>query len=195
VAEDRRSQTRPVSSLRSSLTRQLPRSVQGGQPYVCRTAVRCHGGKGRHIYSGQASRTIVFEGYEEVKIGDVPYTDCVRLRIETQLDLPWVASVGTTEYVWLAPRIGEVQRVRRWKGFMLLTYFEGVARYELMRMALPPPEGAGAVTDGETLQGVAAVRGVPAPRVALAAAGGIARRPRPDEAALPPDQAGSPSTE
>lgn len=128
-----------------------PRFMQGGIPFVCGSKVRCHGAKGRHIYNGKARRTFVFEGYETVVIDDVPHTDCVRLRVDTLIEFPWVARVEATEYVWLAPHVGEVERLRRLRGFMLLTYFECVERYELVRMELPRQPEEGAARDGQAL--------------------------------------------
>ncbi len=143
---------------------QYPRHLRGDEARTEETEVQVFGADGKRWYDGVARRTITCEGYETVTVDDEVYADCVRLRIETQVRISWMARVVYCEYVWLAAGVGEVLRLQRLKGRWLFFGFEGLWRYELLECeplsnANIPGAASDAVDRGQGLHAAEAWRG------------------------------------
>jgi hypothetical protein len=120
----------------------LPASidVDGGVSQHCR--LRYYNRDAVEVRGGTVTRRIVFEGFESVEAGGIEYPACPRLRIDTRYRIHWGPRVDTSEYVWLAPGIGEVRRVERLSGLAWLAYFTGLHVYELIEQPLVAPAAA-----------------------------------------------------
>ncbi len=110
----------------------LPASIDadGGVSQVCR--LRYYNRDAVEVRGGTVTREITFEGFETVEAGGIEYPGCPRLRIDTRFRIHWGPLVDTSEYVWLAPGVGEVRRVERLSGLAWLAYFTGLHVYELI---------------------------------------------------------------
>ncbi len=81
---------------------------------------------------GRVTRTVAFEGFESVEADGVPYANCARLKVDTKYRIDWGPRIDSTEYLWLAPGVGEVRRIERISGLALLAYFSEAHSYELV---------------------------------------------------------------
>ena len=91
----------------------LPATIDAETEVRCRSDVCVFDRWGHRMRTGTVERTVRVEGFEDVLATDVSYRACLRLAIDTQIRVPWSARVDLTEYLWLAPGIGEVKRVER----------------------------------------------------------------------------------
>ena len=109
----------------------LPASIDanGGLSQRCR--LRYYNRDAVEGRGGTVARDIVFEGFETVQVGGGEYPACVRLRINTRYRIHWGPWLDSTEYLWLAPDVGEVLRVELFSGLALFAYFTGLHVYEL----------------------------------------------------------------
>ncbi|MCP4250783.1 MAG: hypothetical protein GY778_27410 [bacterium] len=111
---------------------QIPGTIALVDGYNQRSRLRCYNRDAELIREGTVTRSVVFEGLESVANGNVVYPACARLRAVTKYRLPWGPRVNTTEYLWLAPGVGEVRRIERISGLAWLAYFQDVQQYELV---------------------------------------------------------------
>jgi hypothetical protein len=115
---------------------QFPLQMSGGSTLRFDSSVRVFGGvSGKRLADGTARRTVTCDGYESIEIDGLPYRDCVRLCIDTQVRIPWLARVRTTEYIWLAAGKGAVRRLQRLEGRVVFTRFTDVWEYVLIDCA------------------------------------------------------------
>lgn len=114
-----------------------PPVLAGDETQKAKSSFVYHNWEGKQIARGTATRTFKLEGYENLEVGDTSYPDCVLLRVETLLIVPFVARVEVIEYRWLAPKVGEVQRVLHVDGMVLLRPIKSGTQYELARAELP----------------------------------------------------------
>ena len=108
-----------------------PDRMTGGGEQACESELQIFNWQGRPTYQGRVSRHLRFEGFDTIRVGKRTYEDCLLLRAEMHFRFPWIARVDTTEYIWLAPGIGEVRRLARWRGFVFLAFFDEMSNYEL----------------------------------------------------------------
>ncbi|MCH7814353.1 MAG: hypothetical protein IID40_10075 [Planctomycetes bacterium] len=126
---------------------QIPGTIAQVEGHHQRSRLLFYNRHAELIREGTVMRSVVFEGLESVEVGDVVYPACARLRAVTKFRLPWWPRVDVTEYLWLAPGVGEVRRIERISGLAWLAYFEDVQQYELVeprpiasRPASPTPD-------------------------------------------------------
>ena len=160
----------------------LPGSIQAGRESSQQVRLRYYNRDGICTRRGTVRRSFEFEGFETVTAGGVRYADCARLHTRTRIRVDWGPRVDTTEYIWLAPGVGEVRRVQQFSGLAYLVYFTEVQTFEL---ADGSPWAAGAVgarlPSGEVWARCAVYldRLLPHPRL-----GGLAVELAPESAAL-----------
>jgi len=111
-----------------------PESLAGDEKVTCVSKFDVFNWKGKRLASGSASRTFRFRGYEDVTIGDNRYGDCVRIRVETRLTVPFACDVTTTDYVWLSPGIGPVRRVQTIRGSLLVRRLSSATQWDLVHI-------------------------------------------------------------
>ncbi len=115
-----------------------PSYVEGGRAITSSSRFHLYGARGPHVCSGNVTRSVELEGYESVEVGEQRYSDALRLRVETSIRVPWLCNVRISEYVWLAPGVGEVRRMQKWKGrILLITSFDSLRIYDLMEAKRP----------------------------------------------------------
>jgi len=125
--------------------RYLPQVIDVRQPHAVQGAVRIFNPQGREIYTGKLGRDVRLEGFETTRAGGRTYRACVRLHAETRLQVPWLAQVSLTEYIWLAPKTGIVRRVLRVRGWLLIRHFDSAFEDELVEFEdLPGAAALGA---------------------------------------------------
>ncbi len=110
----------------------LPASIEAGHPTSQRVALRYFNRDGRNTRRGWVERACELEGYQAVEAGGVRFDHCARLKIDTKLRIHRGPRVDVTEYVWLAPGVGEVRRTEKVQGWTLLLYFDELHNYELL---------------------------------------------------------------
>jgi len=110
----------------------LPASIDANGGVAQRCELRVFNRDAVEGRGGTVSREIAFEGFEVVEAGGHEYADCVRLKIDTRFRIRWGPQVSATEYVWLAPHVGEVRRVERFSGLAWFVYFTGLQVYDLV---------------------------------------------------------------
>ena len=115
----------------------LPAELTLDEPAVVRADLKCYDEYGRHRYDGKAKRTVALEGLEDVHIDEAEFKACLRLRIKTQMLLRWGPAVDLVQYLWLARGVGEVRRVERVTGWVLLLPFSATERFELISYDRP----------------------------------------------------------
>jgi len=117
----------------------LPEVISCEQPWSQSSELHCYNRDAEPAGSGIVEREVSFQGFEDVRVGATVYADCVRLRRETRFRVRWGPRVDRTEYLWLAPALGEVKRIERVAGFAGLMYFSVAHRYELARLPAESP--------------------------------------------------------
>jgi len=115
----------------------LPLYIRMDEPVAATARLTCHDEWGRHLYDGDARRTVRLEGLEDVRAGETDHAACLRLRITTRLRFHWGPTVDLVQYVWLARGIGEVRRVERVTGWVLLLPFSATERFSLIDYEAP----------------------------------------------------------
>lgn len=114
----------------------LPASIDAHQVVSQHCSLRYFNRDAVEVRGGTVTRQITFEGFESIEAGGIEYPGCPRLRIDTRYRIHWGPRVNTSEYVWLAPGIGEVRRVEQLSGLAWLAYFTGLHVYELIDQPL-----------------------------------------------------------
>jgi len=99
-----------------------PTGVRGGAPVEWQAKLSMYDRDGVPFAQGSAARRVWWEGNETIEGNGESYTDCVRLRAETDLHFGWWASFRLRETVWLAQTVGIVRRVERISGRALLLF-------------------------------------------------------------------------
>ena len=109
-----------------------PVEVHADAPVVWRAKLSMYDRLGVPFAQGSAARRVWWEGNETIKENGETYTNCVRLRAETDLYFGWWASFRLRETVWLAERVGIVRRLERLSGRALLLFrFDSEHEYDL----------------------------------------------------------------
>ena len=160
----------------------LPGSIQAGRESSQQVRLRYYNRDGICTRRGTVRRSVEFEGFETVTAGGVRYADCARLHTRTRIRVDWGPRVDTTEYIWLAPGVGEVRRVQQFSGLAYLVYFSEVQTFELADGSPWAAGAAGAgLSSGEVWARCAVYldRLLPHPRL-----GGLAVELAPESAAL-----------
>ncbi len=114
----------PLPPLPSEL--KMNGAVKAGSELVC------YDEWGRQLHRGTIARSVLLEGLEDVRAGEVEYPACLRLQIRTRVDLHWGPTIDLVQYVWLARGVGEVRRVERVTGWVLLLPFSATEAFELI---------------------------------------------------------------
>lgn len=110
----------------------LPCIVDVRHPITRRSTVHLFNWCGRHLFEGTMERTVRFAGFEPAgSIEHVP-AECLRLKIQSRIRLSWGPRVDVTEFVWLAPRLGEVRRVELLRGWAWFLPFNSAWQYDLV---------------------------------------------------------------
>lgn len=115
----------------------LPADVHIDEPIVWRSRLQCFGKSGDHWYNGSVRRRVQFEGLQDVRVGQLDFLACLRLRITTGFHFFWGPIFELTQYVWLARGVGEVRRVERVAGLELLLPFSAIERLDLIDYTAP----------------------------------------------------------
>ena len=116
----------------------LPPRLDTNEPWAQQCELHYYNRDAIEVRQGTATREAVFEGFEDVSADDVHYADCVRLRVTTRYRLDWGPRVDTTEYIWLAPGLGEVRRIEHVSGLAWPVYFSEAYSYERVNEPTAP---------------------------------------------------------
>lgn len=111
----------------------LPRRLDARAPAESSARLQVYNAKGEPAFGGKATRRVELEGFATVTAGGKRYTDCVCVRTETRISIPLAARVSLTEYLYVAPGRGIVRRVQRFRGWVLIRYFDDVVEDELVQ--------------------------------------------------------------
>lgn len=117
----------------------LPVAVRTNDPVSTTARLTCYDKWGQLAYQGTARRRVVFEGLEDVRAGQMDYPECLRLRVSTRFNLRWGPVIDMVQYLWMARGIGEVKRIERVTGWLLLWPFSATERFDLIEYR--PPAG------------------------------------------------------
>ena len=118
----------------------LPPEMKMNGAVKAKSELVCYDEHGRRLYRGTIARSVLLEGLEDVHTGEVDYPACLRLQIKTRVDLHWGPVIDLVQYVWLARGVGEVRRVERVTGWVLLLPFSATEAFELVAFE-PPASG------------------------------------------------------
>jgi hypothetical protein len=81
---------------------------------------------------GDARRRVWHEGVETIRTPAGAFTDCLRVRSETELTFGRWASIRVQETAWLHAQAGVVRRTERIHGHAIIIFrFDSTHRYEL----------------------------------------------------------------
>lgn len=109
-----------------------PEGVRIGEPVEWKAEMSAYDRLGVPFARGSATRRVIWEERDTVEADGTTYTDCLRLRVETDLSFGWWAIIRLRETVWLARNIGIVRRVERINGHALLLFrFDSTYEYVL----------------------------------------------------------------
>lgn len=113
-----------------------PATMTAGEPARFQSALRAYDGSGTFFANGSATRHVTLEGREDVYIGGVRYSQCLRLQGVTDIRLGWWLNVQLHEHAWFADEVGLVQRTERLRGVALLVVpFRANYKYEIASAA------------------------------------------------------------
>ena len=110
-----------------------PETLVPGETVQEQTKLLYYDYQGRYGYHGTVTRRVTLEGLETVETPSGMYTDCLRLRIDTEFRLDWALWADITDYVWLAAGVGEVRRIERTAGVAWIFLFDATTEYRLIR--------------------------------------------------------------
>jgi hypothetical protein len=128
----------------------LPASITPNGAVSQEVTLRYYNRDGILRRTGTVERAITLEGFENVGTDGMHFANCARLKVDTRIRVKWGPRVDLTEYLWLAPGIGEVRRVQRFSGFAYLVYFSQVQSFELASSTTGQQDaGAGTTFPGE----------------------------------------------
>jgi hypothetical protein len=110
----------------------LPEFVDTREPTVSTCSVRLYNWRGKHLFRGMLERTVRYLGFAPAgTIANLP-VECLRLEVRSRIRLHWGPTVNITEYLWLAPRLGEVRRIERLQGWAWFLPFDTAWQYDLV---------------------------------------------------------------
>lgn len=86
---------------------------------------------------GTLTRKAVIEGFEDVDCPAGRFERCLRVRVDLTVRFPLTPVIDLTTYMWLSPVAGEVKRVQRFEGFILVFWFRSAHEYVLTAYERP----------------------------------------------------------
>lgn len=86
---------------------------------------------GRLLSRGTLTRTVRIEEFEEVEVPAGRFADCMRVRLDFRLQIPWLITLDWTSRLWFSPEVGEVRRTERMSGWVLILPFSSSHEYRL----------------------------------------------------------------
>lgn len=169
----------------------FPPDLVPGLPIIDTTPIQYYEYNGRLLSEGTLTRRVEIEGIEDAECPARLFRNCLRVRVDLIVHLPWMLKMNWTSFIWLSPEMGEVRRIEQMYGWFLIFWFASTHEYQLVTgesyrssldtALLPPPLWKyGAVVMNRT---------VPRPEIggmlvdyatgppATAPAGGLTRRP------------------
>lgn len=87
---------------------------------------------GRLLSRGTLTRTVTIEEFEEVDVPAGRFADCMRVRLDFKLQIPWLITMDWTSHLWFSPEVGEVRRTERMSGWALIFPFSSSHEYRLV---------------------------------------------------------------
>lgn len=123
----------------------IPADLTGAEPLVSTTPVTYYNYDGNARIAGTLERRVQIEGCEDVECPAGRFPQCLRLRVDLNLDFSWTLHVELTTYVWMSPQVGEVRRVQSFCGWFLIFWFGTAHDYRLVSYHPPSTEPGTAV--------------------------------------------------
>lgn len=115
----------------------IPAELKEGEPVVDTTDIIYYEYDGRVLARGTFTRTAEIEGVEDVSCPAGEFADCLRVRVDLTLKIPWIISMDWTSWYWLSQEVGEVQRLEHMSGMFLIFLFSSTHEYELVSHHAP----------------------------------------------------------
>jgi hypothetical protein len=110
----------------------VPDSLVPGAPLTASTPLVYYQNDGRVLSRGTLTRTVHIEGFEEVQVPAGRFADCMRVRLDLALQIPWMITMNWTSEMWLSPEMGEVRRTEQMSGWVLVFPFSSTHEYRLI---------------------------------------------------------------
>lgn len=110
----------------------FPSELVPGTPIVESTPVVYYDYDGRRLSRGTLTRSVEIEGFEHVATPGGEFPDCLRLRLDLTVQIPWTVHMDWTSYMWLSAEIGEVRRIEQMSGWFLIFWFDSRYEYRLL---------------------------------------------------------------
>ena len=145
----------------------FPASLKPGQRITSATPIIYCEYDGRMLARGTLTRLVEIDGIEDVSCPAGEYADCLRIRLDMTVTLPWLLHLDWSSYLWLSRQVGEVRRLEHMSGWFVVFPFESTHEYALVA-GRPFPPVAGAPVSGEPRWQFGAVllnRAVPSPEI------------------------------
>ncbi|MBI4581117.1 MAG: hypothetical protein HY718_15545 [Planctomycetes bacterium] len=144
-----------------------PPELAAGQPITSTSPIRYYDYDGRLLSQGTLTRTAQIEGVEEVECPAGRFPDCLRLRVDFTLHLPWLIRLDWSSYLWLSTQVGEVRRLEHMSGWFWILWFSGTHEYLLVSSEVPAAgPGAGRTPPPRWRYGAVVLnRAIPRPQI------------------------------
>lgn len=119
-----------------------PPELPPGSPLVSTTPVIYYEYDGRLLARGTLTRTAEIEGFERAECPAGIFPDCLRIRVDFKLHIPWLLSMDWKSTLWLSKEVGEVRRVQEMSGWFWILWFSSSHEYQLVsaQPVLHPPD-------------------------------------------------------
>jgi hypothetical protein len=119
-----------------------PPELAVGAPLVSTTPVIYYEYDGRLLARGTLTRTAEIEGLEQVEVPAGTFSNCLRIRVDFSLHIPWLLNMDWKSTLWFSKEVGEVMRVQEMVGWFWILWFRSSHEYRLVsaQPVLHPPE-------------------------------------------------------
>jgi hypothetical protein len=144
----------------------IPLELAHTNPIVTTTAIRCYDRRGRRELTGTLTRRAQLEGTQDVDCPAGHFTDCLRVRLELQIEFPLGPTIDWNSYVWLSREAGEVRRIQEFSGGVWIFGFGGAHEFRLVSYSRGAPQTMPGDLSPKWARGLVTLdRPIPRPRI------------------------------
>lgn len=144
----------------------IPVELTADHPIATTTELRYYDRRGRLKTTGTLTRRVQLEGTQEVETPAGHFKDCLRLRLDLRIELPFGPTIDWNSYFWLSREAGEVRRIEEFSGTFWIFGFGSAHEYQLVSYTRGEPPAEPGVVAPKWARGLITIdRPIPRPRV------------------------------
>lgn len=123
----------------------IPQDLRPGVATIDTAELTYFNRAGHRGSEGRLTRTVVIEGYEDIECPAGQFPQCLRVRLDLEVEFRWGIRINLTSYIWLSEQAGEVRRLQTVSGWFWIIWFEStfehlLTSYQATPAAVAPPD-------------------------------------------------------